>query len=73
MRARLVVVAVMTFLIGTASANAATAADGLVASYKPAFDKKDPERQDALLPENYLLTVWSDGVLMPFKGSPYDK
>ena len=47
--------------------------DGLVASYKPAFDKKDPERQDALLPENYLLTVWSDGVLMPFKGSPYDK
>ncbi|MDF2994411.1 MAG: Extracellular ligand-binding receptor [Xanthobacteraceae bacterium] len=47
--------------------------DGLVASYKPAFDKKDPERQDALLPENYLLTVWSDGVLMPFNGSPYDK
>ena len=47
--------------------------DGLVASYKPAFDKKDPERQDALLPENYLLTVWHDGVLMPFKGSPYDK
>jgi len=47
--------------------------DGLVASYKPAFDKKDPERQDALLPENYLLTVWNDGVLMPFKGSPYDK
>ncbi|HEY9214020.1 MAG TPA: ABC transporter substrate-binding protein [Ancylobacter sp.] len=47
--------------------------DGLIASYRPAFDKKDPERQDALLPEHYLLTVWHDGVLMPFKGSPYDK
>lgn len=47
--------------------------DGLVAPYKPAFDKADPERQDALLPQYYLLTVWHDGKLIPFKGSPYDK
>jgi branched-chain amino acid transport system substrate-binding protein len=47
--------------------------DGLVAPYKPAFDKKDPERQDALLPQYYLLTVWHEGKLIPFKGSPYDK
>ncbi|QIB36209.1 ABC transporter substrate-binding protein [Ancylobacter pratisalsi] len=47
--------------------------DGLVAPYKPAFDKADPERNDALLPEHYLLTVWHDGKLIPFAGSPYDK
>lgn len=47
--------------------------DGLVAPYKPAFDKADPERNDALLPEHYLLAVWHDGKLIPFAGSPYDK
>jgi len=47
--------------------------DGLVAPYKPAFDKADPERQDAILPQYYLLTVWHDGKLIPLKGSPYDK
>lgn len=46
--------------------------DGLIASYRPAFDASDPERQDALLPEHYLLTAWHDGVLIPFAGSPYD-
>ncbi len=47
--------------------------DGVIASYRPAFDATDPERQDALLPEHYLLTVWHDGLLIPFEGSPYDK
>lgn len=47
--------------------------DGLVAPYKPAFDKSNPERNDALLPEHYLLAVWHDGKLIPFQGSPYDK
>lgn len=47
--------------------------DGLVAPYRPAFLKSDPERNDALLPEHYLLAVWHDGKLIPFKGSPYDK
>ena len=47
--------------------------DGLVAPYKPAFDKSAPERNDALLPEHYLLAVWHDGKLIPFKGSSYDK
>ena len=47
--------------------------DGLVAPYKPAFDKADPERQDAILPQYYLLTVWHDGKLIPLKGSPYEK
>lgn len=46
--------------------------NGLVAPYKPAFDASNPERQDALLPENYVLTTWHDGILIPFKGSPYD-
>ena len=47
--------------------------EGVVAPYKPAFDKADPERQDAILPQYYLLTVWHDGKLIPLKGSPYDK
>lgn len=47
--------------------------DGLVASYKPAFDAADPERQDAILPKDYKLTVWSDGKLMPIEQTTYGK
>lgn len=47
--------------------------DGLVAKYKPAFDKSNPERQDAILPEYYKLTVWSDGKLLPIAQTPYGK
>lgn len=47
--------------------------EGLITNYAPAFERDDPERQDALLPESYLLTVWHDGQLIPFEGSPYDE
>jgi len=46
---------------------------GLVANYKPAFDASNPERQDAILPENYQMTVWSDGKLLPIAQTPYGK
>ncbi|QJQ95762.1 ABC transporter substrate-binding protein [Halomonas sp. PA5] len=46
--------------------------EGLVTDYRPAFEAGNEERQDALLPEHYLLTVWHDGILIPFEGSPYD-
>jgi branched-chain amino acid transport system substrate-binding protein len=46
---------------------------GLVASYKPAFDASNPERQDAILPENYQMTVWVDGKLLPIAQTPYGK
>src|SRR5262249_22135379 len=38
---------------------------GLVADYKPAFDASNPERQDAILPKYYKLTVWTNGKLLP--------
>ncbi|TXM74520.1 ABC transporter substrate-binding protein [Methylobacterium sp. WL69] len=47
--------------------------DGLVAKYAPAFDASDPERQDAILPRDYKLTVWSDGKLLPIAQTPYGK
>src|ERR1700736_2321455 len=47
--------------------------DGLVADYEPAFDAKDPERQDAILPKYYKLTVWADGKLMPIEQTSYGK
>ncbi|MFH1555802.1 MAG: ABC transporter substrate-binding protein [Pseudomonadota bacterium] len=47
--------------------------DGLVAEYKPAFDAKDPERQDAILPKYYKLTVWVDGKLLPIEQTKYGK
>ncbi|RUP15066.1 MAG: ABC transporter substrate-binding protein [Methylobacterium sp.] len=47
--------------------------DGLVAKYDPAFDASDPERQDAILPSYYKLTVWSDGKLLPIAQTPYGK
>lgn len=46
---------------------------GLVANYDPAFDASDPERQDAILPKYYKLTVWQDGKLLPFEQTPYAK
>ena len=45
--------------------------DGLVASYHPAFDASDPERQDAILPTYYKLTVWSNGKLLPIGQTAY--
>jgi branched-chain amino acid transport system substrate-binding protein len=45
--------------------------DGIVANYKPAFDEADPERQDAILPQYYKLTVWSDGKLLPIGQTKY--
>jgi len=47
--------------------------DGLVAEYKPAFDANDPERQDAILPKYYKLTVWVDGKLLPIEQTSYGK
>lgn len=47
--------------------------DGLVAEYKPAFDASDPERQDAILPKYYKLTVWVDGKLLPMEQTKYAK
>lgn len=47
--------------------------DGLVADYKPAFDAADPERQDAILPKYYKLTVWTDGKLLPIEQTGYGK
>ncbi len=47
--------------------------DGLVADYKPAFDISDPERQDAILPKYYKLTVWVDGKLLPIEQTAYSK
>jgi branched-chain amino acid transport system substrate-binding protein len=47
--------------------------EGLVADYKPAFDASDPERQDAILPKYYKLTVWSDGKLLPIEQTKYGK
>lgn len=45
--------------------------DGIVAKYNPAFDATDPERQDAILPQYYKLTVWVDGKLLPVEQTPY--
>jgi branched-chain amino acid transport system substrate-binding protein len=47
--------------------------EGLVASYKPAFDASNPERQDAILPQYYKLTVWHDGKLLPIEQTQYSK
>ncbi len=47
--------------------------DGVVANYAPAFDASDPERQDAILPRYYKLTVWSDGKLLPIGQTAYGK
>jgi branched-chain amino acid transport system substrate-binding protein len=44
---------------------------GLVATYRPAFDASNPERQDAILPQFYRLTAWHDGKLLPIAQTPY--
>jgi branched-chain amino acid transport system substrate-binding protein len=46
---------------------------GVVADYRPAFDRADPERQDAILPQYYKLTVWQDGKLLPIEQTQYGK
>jgi len=43
--------------------------DGLVTSYKPAFERTE-ERHDAILPEAYQLTAWYNGKLMPLSQTP---
>ena len=43
--------------------------EGLVTSYKPAFEKTE-ERHDAILPDAYKLTAWHDGKLMPIAQTP---
>ena len=45
--------------------------EGFVATYKPAFDAGDPERQDAILPNFYKLTAWHNGKLLPIEQTPY--
>lgn len=45
--------------------------EGLVANYNPAFDASDPERQDAIQPKDYKLTVWTDGKLLPIEQTKY--
>ncbi len=37
------------------------------------LDAVDQERQDAILPRDYKLTVWSDGKLLPIAQTPYGK
>jgi branched-chain amino acid transport system substrate-binding protein len=46
---------------------------GLVADYNPAFDASNPERQDAILPQYYQMTVWVDGKLLPIAQTVYGK
>ena len=41
---------------------------GLIKTYDPAFTKDD---HDSVGPEDYIMTVWQDGKLIPFKGK-YD-
>jgi branched-chain amino acid transport system substrate-binding protein len=43
---------------------------GLVANYDPAFGTA-LERHDAILPKDYKLTVWHNGVLLPLAQTPY--
>lgn len=45
--------------------------DGVVADYAPAFVCTDNVRHDAILPENYMLTAWHEGELLPVEQTPY--
>jgi branched-chain amino acid transport system substrate-binding protein len=47
--------------------------EGIVGSYKPAFDASNPERQDAILLRDYKLTAWHDGKLLPIAQTPYGR
>jgi branched-chain amino acid transport system substrate-binding protein len=44
--------------------------DGIVANYKPAFEKT-AERHDAILPSQYKLLVYHKGVMLPVEQTPY--
>jgi branched-chain amino acid transport system substrate-binding protein len=44
--------------------------EGIVASYKPAFEKT-AERHDAILPNQYKLLVYHKGVMLPVEQTPY--
>ena len=44
--------------------------EGIIANYKPAFENT-PERHDAILPENYKLLAYYNGVLMPVEQTPF--
>jgi branched-chain amino acid transport system substrate-binding protein len=46
--------------------------EGLITTYKPPF-LEDQERHDAILPENYLMTVWHNGYLVPITQTPHWK
>lgn len=53
--------------------------DGIVTSYKPAFEKAKPgfghpqERFDAIKPESYALLAYHNGLLLPIEQTPYAK
>jgi branched-chain amino acid transport system substrate-binding protein len=42
--------------------------DGIVQNYAPAFA---PDRQNAILPENYQWTAWHNGKILPIGQTPY--
>jgi branched-chain amino acid transport system substrate-binding protein len=42
--------------------------EGIVQDYKPAFA---PDRQNAILPENYQWTAWHNGKILPIAQTPY--
>lgn len=43
--------------------------EGLITTYAPPFMEHE-ERHDAILPENYIMTVWHDGYLIPITQAP---
>lgn len=44
--------------------------EGIIANYKPAFEKS-AERHDAILPTHYKLLAYHKGVLLPIEQTPY--
>jgi branched-chain amino acid transport system substrate-binding protein len=44
--------------------------EGIIANYKPAFEKS-AERHDAILPAHYKLLAYHKGVLMPIEQTPH--
>jgi branched-chain amino acid transport system substrate-binding protein len=43
--------------------------EGLITTYAPPFEENE-ERHDAILPQNYIMTVWHDGFLIPITQAP---
>jgi branched-chain amino acid transport system substrate-binding protein len=43
---------------------------GIIANYKPAFEKS-AERHDAILPEHYKLLAYHKGILLPVEQTPF--